>query len=582
MTVPWIFPRLLWLPCCFFLLWAPPVLAAPAFVVQGGNQLQRENIEAWLGSPREGCDLPVMRERAMKRRVRNDTAGALKALGYYQPQITLDLQRDANCWQLRVRFSPGEPVRIVAIDVQLQGEAENDSAFIALKQSPPMVIGDPARHDQYEQLKNRLLRLAAERGYFESSLQRQALHVDVAAGEAVIELHVQSGPRYRFGEVSFEQDILTDKLLDKFVRFETGDPFDNRRLLSLRQSLSGSGYFADVRVRSEPDSESRTVAVIVSANPRARYVYTAGVGFATDTGPRFRLGMENRRVNRRGHRFDTGLELSPVRSGIGMNYMVPMGDPARERVTFSNSYLHEKVDDYSSDRYRLGVAHMRELESGWLANWMSTRSLDFEREFFTVAGESDRTDLLMPGYELSRVRSDDPIYPRRGWRLRGKVRVAHEDVVSTVSLVQVRGHAKWVFPTWYGRILMRVEGGATLADEVADLPSSVRFFTGGDNTIRGYAYQSLGPTNDDGDVIGGRHMLVGSMEYDIPFAQNWSWAVFVDGGNAYDALDAFDPVYGHGTGIRWRSPIGPLRLDIAKPSDGRDNFRLHISMGMDL
>src|SRR5699024_5397938 len=114
-----------------------------------------------------------------------------------------------------------------------------------------------------------------------------------------------------------------------------------------------------------------------------------------------------------------------------------------------------------------------------------------------------------------------------------------------------------------GRIMARIDIGTTLTDKVTVLPSSVRFFAGGDHSVRGYGYQRLGPKNDEGDVIGGRHKLTGGIEYDYLFAPSWAWAVFVDAGNAYDTahaqLDDFETLYGYGAGIRWRSPIGPIR-----------------------
>src|SRR5690606_2460729 len=144
------------------------------------------------------------------------------------------------------------------------------------------------------------------------------------------------------------------------------------------------------------------------------------------------------------------------------------------------------------------------------------------------------------------------------------------------------GRAKLIFPLLGGRIISRADAGFTEADELIELPSSVRFFAGGDNSVRGYAYESLGPTNDDGDVVGGRHLLTGSIEYDHLFLPSWSAAIFIDGGNAFDTVDTFEALYGYGVGIRWRSPIGPIRLDVAGPSDQRDAFRIHVSMGPDL
>jgi len=112
-----------------------------------------------------------------------------------------------------------------------------------------------------------------------------------------------------------------------------------------------------------------------------------------------------------------------------------------------------------------------------------------------------------------------------------------------------------------------------------DLPVSVRFFAGGDNSVRGYGYEELGPTNDEGDVVGGRHLLTGSVEYNHPVVGRWSLAAFMDAGNAFDTFNDYEVFRGVGTGVRWRSPIGPIRVDVARPVDEPGNFRLHISMG---
>ena len=557
---------------------APAMASTPQLQIQGGEPAMQENIHAWITLANESCDLPGWRERTLLRNARRDAERAMQALGYYESTVNIRLDRHNDCWALRVDLEPGEPVLIDNLRISISGDAERDPAFIELLDAPPIRAGDIARHDGYERLKNTLVRLASERGYFESRLTTSRFELDPANRRANIVLTLESGPRYHFGHVAFEQDILRDSLIQRFVTFAEGDPFDNRKLLALRQSLSSSGYFNEIRIQTEPDNETLAVPISVTATPRPKYVWLAGIGFATDTGPRLRLGMENRRANRRGHRYNVESEASPVRRGVSFNYEIPLADPNRERINLSTGFVREETDTSISRRSRVGIAHLRELDSGWVA----TRSLDFERESFEVADQRDVTDLLMPGFELSRTRADHPIFPQRGWRLSGKIRGAEESLGSTVSLAQFRGRAKVIFPVPGGRLLSRLEIGATAADQLVDLPSSVRFFAGGDNSVRGYGYQRLGPENEDGDVIGGRHMMVGSVEYDIPFLNSWSWALFMDGGNAYDRLVDFEPAYGVGTGIRWRSPIGPIRLDLARPSDGRDNVRVHISMGTDL
>lgn len=552
---------------------------SPGVRVEGGSSELRDNVHAHLNIDFESCDIPAWREATILRKARQDTRRALQAMGHYQPRLELSIERENDCWTVVVSMEPGEPVRFRDIHVRVTGEAATDPVFRAIREDPPLQPGQPLHHERYEQLRKRLIQQAEERGYFDHELLEHRLEVDVLAGTADVHLHLASGPRYRFGPVSFEQDVLNEELIQRFVRFEPGDEYDHRKVLALRQALSGSNYFTEVRIQARhEEAEDLRVPIGVTASPRPKHSFLAGVGFATDIGPRLRLGYENRRLNRHGHRYQAEMETSPVRSGIGFNYEIPLADPSRERVNLSADFRREETDTSLSKRYRLGAAHMRELDSGW----MLTRSLEFEREFFTVSEQRDRTDLVMPGIELSRSRSDDPVYPRRGWRLNGKIRGAHEDLASSVRFGQFRGRGKAILPLLAGRVLGRVEFGTTSAKEVVILPSSVRFFAGGDHSVRGYGYQRLGPEDDEGNIIGGRHLLVGSLEYDYPILGQWSLATFVDGGNAFDDFDEYEPAYGVGVGVRWRSPIGPIRLDVAHPDDRRDDFRIHVSMGMDL
>lgn len=551
----------------------------PTAAIHGLDSELKENVQLWLDNLLDDCNLSPLRERVVLRRAHNYTEQALQALGYYQADIKLQIIHSESCWQLRLDIVPNAAVSIGTLDIQILGEASNDPRFQPLYSPETLSEGKILQHQHYDTVRNHLQDLAKERGYFDAKLSRRELLIDREKLSAAIHLHLESGERYQFGDIHFEQTVLNEKFLQQFVRFKAGDDFDNQKLLALRQSLAGSGYFNDVRV--EPllkQTSNRQVPIRITSKPAPRYIYTAGVGFATDTGPRLRLGVENRRVNRRGHRYNTGLEVSPIRSNIGFNYEIPIADPKRERINLGASATHEDIDGKLSDRYRLRAAYLREWHSGWIA----THFLDWENERYKIASQRDTTYLLMPGYELTRIKGNDPLYPTLGWKLTGMSRFAHQDLLSSTSLIQFHGLAKAVFPTWYGRILTRFEGGVTVANKVTKLPHSVRFFAGGDSSIRGYAYQSLGPEDADGRVIGGRHLMAASVEYEWPFSQKWYGAVFTDAGNAYDKLADFKAVYGSGLGLRWRSPIGPIRLDLAHPSQGSSRFRIHISMGLDL
>jgi translocation and assembly module TamA len=154
---------------------------------------------------------------------------------------------------------------------------------------------------------------------------------------------------------------------------------------------------------------------------------------------------------------------------------------------------------------------------------------------------------------------------------------------STISLLQGRANAKLIHGLGTGRLILRGEAGATAGAGVEELPSSLRFFAGGDTSVRGFGFQQLGPVDDDGNLIGGRYLLVGSVEYDHPIGGGkWGVAIFIDLGNAFNDFNDYELKGGGGVGLRWRSPVGPLRLDLAHAPDSNDNFRIHFTMGPDL
>jgi translocation and assembly module TamA len=189
----------------------------------------------------------------------------------------------------------------------------------------------------------------------------------------------------------------------------------------------------------------------------------------------------------------------------------------------------------------------------------------------------------MPGIGWTRVIADNPLYPRNGLRVNFKTRGSLQEVISDISFLQLMGSFKGILGLpWRSRVIGRVDAGATFMNSFDQLPPSVRFFAGGDNSIRGYAYKSLGPENASGDVEGGKNLLVGSLEIEHRFADKWALAAFVDAGNAFDDT-VIDAKTGVGLGIRWRSPVGPIRLDFAHPLDNSDElFRVHFVMGPEL
>jgi len=551
-----------------------------AIEVPGGGSVLVENLRARLSLQSEPCDAPRWRVRRLFGRAEKEFEPALRAFGYYSATVEKALETAGECWVARFKIGLGPRVTIRERSILIRGEASQDAQFKGLLERLPLPEGAPLNHGEYEAIKDQLRGGAAEYGYLDFTFTRQELRV--YPGDAVADIHLEmdSGVRYDFGELHLSEQPLDEAFVRRLAGIREGDPYDARALAALDRQLSDSGYFSRVEVRPRRgEAEGDSVPIDVLLEPAARHAWRAGVGYATDTGPRASLRYDNRYVNPRGHRFESALSLSPVLSGLDGEYVVPGEHPHRETFSFGGQLKHEDTDTAQSDSVTLAARQTVRTEQ-----WVETRFLELLHEQSTVADQETTATLLMPGIAIDRMRADDPLRTRHGYRVRLELRGAHERLLSTASMLQFTAHAKGIQRFGEGgRLTARIDAGATLIDRIDDLPASRRFFAGGDNSVRGYAYESLGPLDDNGEVRGGKHLLTGSVEYEHPIvADDWWVAAFLDGGNAFDAGDV-DLRAGYGVGVRWYSPVGRVRLDVAFPDDtDRDDWRVHFGLGADL
>lgn len=537
------------------------------------------NVLAYLDLDDEPCDAPSWRVEQLYRGAPGRIRDALQAFGYYEPEITPALVTADDCWHARFEIALGPPVRLRAVDVALTGEAVNDAPFEAARAAAGLASGENLNHGAYEQLKRRWSDLARERGYAEAEFVVNRIDVYPDEHAADVMLRFDSGPRYAFGRTELTQEVLTERLATSYLTFREGEPYDTRQLTDVYAALANSGYFRTIDVRPlAPDPATRTIPIAVALTSAARTQTSYGVGFSTDTGPRFRFGRNNTRFNERGHQFGINAQLSPVVSELTANYRLPL-ESRTEWLNFDAGVEREDTDTSESKRLELGARRVHERRG----DWTRTEMLSLRVEDFAVADQASRARLLMPGVDWTRIRADNEIRPMIGSRLSLEVRGASDNLVSDTSFAQVIAQGKWIWATPRGqRFLVRGQLGATAEREFAELPASVRFFAGGDNSVRGYSFESLGPLDADGNVIGGSSLATGSFEFEQPLRERWSLAFFVDSGNAFQE-SRIDAKTGVGLGGRWQSPLGPIRIDLAHAldGDGRD-WRVHVSLGPDL
>jgi len=174
------------------------------------------------------------------------------------------------------------------------------------------------------------------------------------------------------------------------------------------------------------------------------------------------------------------------------------------------------------------------------------------------------------------------VFPRKGYRVNASLRLASNAILSSTNLAQGSISAKFIQPLGKARVLARFDAAATEVGDFNKLPASLRYYAGGDGSVRGFDYKTLGPKNSADEVVGGRNLLTASIEYEYPIKKTWGIAFFVDTGNAFNSFSNYELFTGAGIGVRWHSPIGPIRLDLAQDIEGNENPRLHLSMGLDL
>ncbi|MEE4160162.1 autotransporter assembly complex protein TamA [Pseudomonas viridiflava] len=506
---------------------------------------------------------------------------AAQALGYYQAQIDSEIQDGENP-RLVIKVLPGEPIRLRNVVVRVEGPAASLKAF-KVPQSDALKTGAVLNHGHYEDAKRLIQNQASRYGFFSGRFTSQRLSIDPRAGVADIELVYDSGPRYSLGKVMFSGDSPFDEdLLKRMVPFKENTPYDSQLIAELNQAMQASGYFEGVRVDAAPTAAvGQVIPVTVQLETRKPRTMGLGLGFSTDVGPRGRANWTRHWANAQGHSYGFESEISAPRQNVGLWYDVPLDPPLTDKLRFAGGYQYEEIagTDSLSKLLTVGPEWHSKLPSGW----ERVISLKWQREEYRLGDDSGLSTLLMPGISYSYLRSDDRIDPHKGYRLQFDAQVAKEGAGSDANLIRGNVLLKGLTTVAQNhRFLGRVQFGGNFTDGYTSIPPSLRFFAGGDQSVRGYDYQTLSPTNSDGDRIGGRYMVAGSVEYQYSIAEKWRLATFVDQGNSFNNLDLPSLKTGVGFGVRWVSPVGPLRLDLAHPLDDDGGVRLHFSMGPEL
>ena len=583
----------------FFLLivFTHSAIASNLIVTLDGElpKVVKKNVYAYLGKLPE----TELERTAFIYSAKDKTSNALQALGYYQADIIVVVEEEP--WQLMLSITLHNPTLIDNINIKIAGEARDDKAFITLINNIDIQQGDKLHHGKYEALKSDLLSLALQRGYFNGSLIDSNITITEGYYYADINISYESGPRYRFGDVNFNAFDLEPALLSSLIPFNKGDFYNSNDFHKLQHQLQSTQYFSNVHATpanriQDDENHQYTIPINVSLAPTKSHLFDFGIGYATDTQFRLSAGWRTPLINKYGHFQEMKIEYSPLNPTGNFIYSIPLSHPTKDVLQFKMTVENDEYPDLSTKIYSAKIGRIVSNN-----NWnrqiyarlhQEAWQYDLDEDDPNIDwSEKDNVQYIISGVTWSRtIRFGSVLDPSAGFRQTYNIEGAHLKAGSDNSFFRV--HGRWNYITTLAinhRLVTRAELGAIYIDRDAQLAPSLRFYAGGDQSIRGFAYQSIGssiPSSSDPDdegmvIVGGTRLMVASIEYQYYLNEKWRLALFSDAGSVANKGE-FEPVYSFGSGIHYLSPVGAVKFDIAygfDDNDDNDKWRVHINLG---
>lgn len=509
--------------------------------------------------------------------------------GYFSPTIDSTLTQVDNANRLRFSVSPGPLTQVRGVKINFAGALAAPDAAAQRQRSrserqfalqPPM----PFRQAEWEAAKQALLRPLLAGRYPAARLADSEARVDPATHTADLSLTLDSGPAFSYGELVISgQQRYPASIIQKLNPLKPGQPVRQQDLLDFQLALEESGYYTLATVRIEPDPALAAAAPIrVELVERPLKLFSVGAGVSTDQGARAQVSWLHRNIRQRGLRLKLESHLEEKRQDASAELAWP-----RNREGYDNSIgLQFEQEDIEGQETltSLLVAKRSRIKGSNRSNAGGeieiTQALQYQTEKQRVGNlQTAGNQALSANLGWTRRRVGRAFYPRQGDVLSAQIGGASAALLSDTSFLRLYGrYTRYFRVGQQGRVVLRGELGSVLADTLDGIPTDFLFRAGGDNSVRGYAYQSLGRT-ENGGIASVRHLATGSLEYNHFFPGNWGMALFVDAGDAADRLENLAPVFGYGVGARYRSPVGPINLDLAY-GEATESWRLHFSLGV--
>ncbi len=511
----------------------------------------------------------------------------LKALGYYHPQIDFELKpapAGGGRPVLLVKVTAGEAVKIAGTTIILRGEARNDSDYTRLINSHRPENGTILNHGDYDGFKSALSNMSLSKGYFDGEYKKSQLGVAPELNQAFWDIDYDSGQRYRFGDVTFHGSQIREEYLRSLVPFKSGDYYSSRELAELNRRLSATGWFNSVVVAPDFDKghSAKILPLTGVVSPRTANAVELGGGYSTDVGPRVKASWKKPWVNSRGHSLTTSANISAPEQQLDFSYKIPLlKNPIEQYYLVQGGFKRTDLNDTKADSTTLAGSRYWESASGW----QRAINLRWSLDHFTQGNVTNTTMLIYPGVSVNRTRSRGGLMPTWGDSQRYSLDVSNTGWGSDIDFAVVQAQNVWIRTlAEKHRFVVRGNLGWIETNNFDKVPPDLRFFAGGDRSIRGYKYKGISPRDAAGKLTGASKLATGSLEYQYNVSGKWWGAVFIDSGEAVNDIKNSNFKTGTGFGVRWQSPVGPIKLDIARAVGDKDHrdIQFYIGLGPEL
>lgn len=574
-------------PFLFLLLFAGTVRAAGYHVVvtvpdDALRTLLTRHLEVmkWRDYP----DMTSEQLERLYQGMADDARELLATEGYFSPRLDshwLPAEAPDGKPTLQLEVMPGEPVTVRQVDIQLGGAIAGDAELARRQRRAErawsLSAGSRFTQTGWDDSKKAVLRGLLVDRYPTARLVDSAADIEPDAHAARLMAQYDSGPAFRLGELTIKGlKRYPPSLVENLAGFNPGDSYQQQTLLDFQTRLQNTPYFSSVYVSADTDpakADAAPVTAEVVEGPQQKV--SAGVGYSTNTGERGELGYRHTNVLGRGWIADANTRVETRQQTAKLQLTLPQD---RDDYVWSGytGWEHKDIAGLDTNLYKHGISRARQrglIETSIGLQYVGEKS---------HAGDApqDYREALMLNWSWVKRDFNNPVNPTRGHAWRIELGGAAEGILSSTSFTRAYGKGLVYLPlarSW-GRVVLRGELGEVFARDGGDVPNDSLFRTGGANSVRGYSYESLG-VDQNGAVVGGRVLAVGSAEYQYPVVQNWAAALFFDAGRAASNWQSFTAARGYGAGARWASPVGPLALDLAYGEEDR-KVRLHFSLDL--